>query len=81
MKNREFKRLRTKKTDQEIKEGYMVGKYGSLTDRQLGVICEGSKKDYGSVAFKYKPKKTKEEESKKGFSISGTFKKKEVKDL
>ena len=78
MRNRDFKRLRGRKSDQEIKEEYMVGKYSSLTDRQLDIICEGSGTGRGGAAFKYKPKKKKEEESKKGFNILGIFKKKEI---
>ena len=78
MRNRDFKRLRSRKSDQEIKEEYMVGKYSSLTDRQLDIICEGSGTGRGGAAFKYKPKKKKEVEPKKGFNILGMFKRKEV---
>lgn len=79
MRNKEFKRLRERKSDQQIKEEYMVGKHSSLTGRQLGIICEGSGTGRGLVAFKYKPKKKKKKAPEEGFNISKSYQKKEIK--
>lgn len=79
MKNREFKRLRKRKSDQQIKEECMKGKHNKLTDRQFGIVCEESGTGRGGIAFKYKPKKKKKEkESEKGFIIPKAYQKKEI---
>lgn len=54
MKVIEFKKLLKSKPAQTIKEEYMVGKHGDLTDRQLGIVCKKAGTGRGLVAFKYK---------------------------
>ena len=65
MENREFKLLRRRKDAQTIKEEYMRGKYGSLTDAQLEKICKESR-DGGSIGFgrKMTPEQMKDRKDK-----------------
>ena len=51
-----FNKLLKSKPAQTIKEEYMVGKHGSLTDKQLEKVCEKAGTGRGLVAFKYKKK-------------------------
>ena len=51
-----FNKLLKSKPAQTIKEEYMVGKHGDLTDRQLGIVCKKAGTGRGLVAFKYKKK-------------------------
>lgn len=60
---KDFKKLLEKKSADEIKHEYMLGKHSTLTDKQLGKVCElGS--GHGGCAFKYKGKKVKENDDK-----------------
>lgn len=56
MKIIQFSKLLKKKSPQEIKEEYMIGKHSDLTDRQLKKVCELSGTGRGGCAFKYKKK-------------------------
>ena len=56
MKNRDFNKLLKSNDPQKIKEEYMSGEY-SLTERQLGIICEKAGTGRGGCSFKYKPRK------------------------
>lgn len=60
---KDFKKLLEKKSADEIKHEYMLGKHNTLTDRQLGKICElGS--GHGGCAFKYKKRGEKNDKTK-----------------
>lgn len=61
---KDFKKLLEKKSADEIKYEYMLGKHSTLTDKQLGKVCElGS--GHGGCAFKYKRKKVKDNDKAK----------------
>ena len=64
MKIIQFSKLLKKKSPQQIKEEYMLGKHSDLTDKQLEKVCELSGTGRGLVAFKYKKKVEKESDDK-----------------
>lgn len=51
-----FSKLLKRKDPQEIKEEYMLGKHSSLTDKQLGIVCEKAGTGRGGIAFTYRKK-------------------------
>lgn len=56
MTTSKFSNLLKNKDAQTIKEEYMLGKHSSLTDRQLGIVCEKAASGRGSIAFTYRKK-------------------------
>lgn len=58
MKTRLFSKLLKENDPVDLLNGYMTGKYGTLTDKQLQKIIDeknkGNFKERGAVAWKYK---------------------------
>ena len=56
MKISKFSKLLKSKAAQTIKEEYMMGKHGDLTDRQLEKVCKKAGTGKGCIAFTYRKK-------------------------
>lgn len=59
MKTSKFSKLLKKKAAQTIKEEYMLGKHGDLTERQVGIVCKKAGTGRGGIAFTYRKKESK----------------------
>lgn len=64
MDTKRFKRLRKRKDAQTIKEEFMKGKHGNLTEHQLEIICRDSRGG-GSIGFGRKMTAQQMEDKKK----------------